>query len=710
MPQLLQHNNYCTRRRHLQWRMLSSTTMCILLSIAAVIITTIDASTIIDPHSRFVRVEDSSTSTTTSSTVAAGHGKTDPGLRNAMSELLDALSDTRRILDGEDNVMEQQQQQQQQEEEEETKTNEQQEKEETKNIKGRNSHHHPSSDWWERLYQGGPLYDETTGKVIEETTNNDNGGMGNAHPANRRRHSATVYRQTITNKVDGDGEDDKGEGSETRQKQEWMIISGGFTDDDWNLFPVWAYDLTASRSIDEVEDEIAGTDQPWLTEEDQHKQGRNILWVDLTPLPKAGEMHYYGADGKEMDDTMLNEGAHSSSSSSKNDNPQGRMGHLSSVHNDCLYIFGGLTYRMGSFHVDYASSDNNDGGGSNNSGGKEEPIAIWKACVLDKLLDGDVKENGAGKGLKWERVVAEVDTRLPVPPKDGAAEDDVANEENGNEDAEEDASHGNWRRNNQRTLSAISHNHHRDNNKNNNNTLVHQHQKTRNAVLVPGPSYTLPRGEAQGGHYNPQNAAQEGESITIANNGESFVFYGGMHYHHASLSETTTANGQQATTILGDVWKFDYEEERLRMLSPFPPLSWQRDERNGGFPKARTAHAATIVNHQLILHGGMHFGGLDGYDDNLLDNKPSSFSSPSNTYATYKTSSHLQPLSDVWVFDLRTLKWKERMQYPQLARSYHSMVGWGNGTVAAFGGFQQDTNIPGEVRVLCSHHVCIVIF
>ena len=86
-----------------------------------------------------------------------------------------------------------------------------------------------------------------------------------------------------------------------------------------------------------------------------------------------------------------------------------------------------------------------------------------------------------------------------------------------------------------------------------------------------------------------------------------------------------------------------------------------------------------------------------GSDDDSAESSPSSFSSPSNTYATYKTSSRWQPLSDVWVFDLKTLKWKERVQYPQLARSYHSMVGWGNGTVAAFGGFQQDNNIPGEV-------------
>ncbi len=94
----------------------------------------------------------------------------------------------------------------------------------------------------------------------------------------------------------------------------------------------------------------------------------------------------------------------------------------------------------------------------------------------------------------------------------------------------------------------------------------------------------------------------------------------------------------------------------------------------------------------------MHFGGLDGYDgDRPSTGEQSSFSSPSNTYATYRTSSRWQALADVWVFDLRTLRWKERMQFPQLARSYHSMVGWGNGTVAAFGGFQQDSNIPGEV-------------
>jgi len=139
-------------------------------------------------------------------------------------------------------------------------------------------------------------------------------------------------------------------------------------------------------------------------------------------------------------------------------------------------------------------------------------------------------------------------------------------------------------------------------------------------------------------------------------------------------------------------------------LNSLSSISLKRDERNGSYPKARTAHAATIVNNQLIIHGGMRFDSDDSDENANSQTSTLSGSSPSNTYATYKTStaSTWEPMSDIWVFDLQTLKWKERIIYPQLARSYHSLVGWGNaedndGTVAAFGGFQQDNNLPGEV-------------
>ena len=114
----------------------------------------------------------------------------------------------------------------------------------------------------------------------------------------------------------------------------------------------------------------------------------------------------------------------------------------------------------------------------------------------------------------------------------------------------------------------------------------------------------------------------------------------------------------------------------------------------------------------MIIHGGMHFG--DENDDRRPSSSSSSFAAPSNSYATYKTTSRWHPLSDVWSFDLVTLRWKEKILYPQLARSYHSIVGWGDGTIAAFGGFQQNNGIPGEVRRRFRHVVlfpfsCIAI-
>ncbi len=85
---------------------------------------------------------------------------------------------------------------------------------------------------------------------------------------------------------------------------------------------------------------------------------------------------------------------------------------------------------------------------------------------------------------------------------------------------------------------------------------------------------------------------------------------------------------------------------------------------------ARTAHAGTIIGNELIIHGGMHFGEED--DRGPLSS--SSFAAPLHSYTTYETSSKWRPLSDVWAFDLVTLKWRERIMYPQLARSYHSLV------------------------------------
>ena len=622
----------------------------------------------INPHVRYIAIEHAYSTT-------PGGDNTDT-LHHAIGELSDALSDTRRILDDEKHgVMvvgtnELETNMIHDAEYNPANNNNNEDSSTFQNIisqatKKRQSFH--SSDWWERLYQGGPLYDESTGKLIEETADSN----GETRPLNRRSHSATVYKTT---------------------NAEYMIISGGFTDEDWNTFPVWAYDMSNSQSISDIESIVRGDtmttgsssnmmgvfDGDSAKKVDEEKVEKIELssspWIDLTKLT--------GEDGTDKDVPF--------SSSDSSDAPQGRVGHLSSIHNNCLYVFGGLTYRLGSFHVDITEGD--DGEKNKNS-----YLAIWKACGLDTLLGNNKVNQDAGEeaetvGLKWEKIVPKLNYRLPTQPLNAATpNDDVESneeeeeEEEGNVNEEEDSisDDENDDTEDRRFLRQTSYR--------NDTTHIHTHnfipqqqQKDRNEAVEPPllivGETALPRGEAQGAHYPKTNYGN--------NNADSFVFYGGMHHHQ------TLAEALEATTILGDVWKFDYDTETLSMLAPYPPLEWQRDERNGAFPMARTAHAGTIVGDELIIHGGMHFG----EENNAHD--ASSFSSPSNSYATYKTSSRWQPLSDIWVFDLVTLKWKERVQYPQLARSYHSMVGGGNGTIACFGGFQQDNNIPGEVSSL----------
>ena len=66
------------------------------------------------------------------------------------------------------------------------------------------------------------------------------GSTDEARPANRRGHSATHFIDEHNN--------------------EWMIISGGFTDEDWYSFPVWAYDITSGKTIEAFVDSIPGVE------------------------------------------------------------------------------------------------------------------------------------------------------------------------------------------------------------------------------------------------------------------------------------------------------------------------------------------------------------------------------------------------------------------------------------------------------------------
>ncbi len=96
------------------------------------------------------------------------------------------------------------------------------------------------------------------------------------------------------------------------------------------------------------------------------------------------------------------------------------------------------------------------------------------------------------------------------------------------------------------------------------------------------------------------------------------------------------------------------------------------------YPRPRTAHAATVVGNELIIHGGM--GGNEHTDE-------------------WDGSTSWESLGDMWVFDLNTREWTRRWLFPLLVRSYHSLVGWSvSDDMMGWGGkFENDTSWEGPI-------------
>jgi len=129
-------------------------------------------------------------------------------------------------------------------------------------------------------------------------------------PDGRRGHHSTMWRD-VTSSKDGD-----------EAEEEWMIVSGGFTDYDWGTFPIYAFSTKTN------------------------------LWLDLSA-------HQHSSDASVLDNchrsTVLPDSP-SADSVDENGNainlwdyampcpPPPRMSHYTLVHSNHLYLFGGLLY------------------------------------------------------------------------------------------------------------------------------------------------------------------------------------------------------------------------------------------------------------------------------------------------------------------------------------------------------------------------------
>ena len=300
--------------------------------------------------------------------------------------------------------------------------------------------------------------------------------------------------------------------------------------------------MTDAKSVDEDEDDGSNSEFSDNVDDDSSQDTTatkpTAPWMDLTGMNVGGintpdDLNEY---------SMEKNGTSSAASSSS---PQGRVGHLSSIYNDCLYIFGGLTYSLGSFHVenDKGDGDDDDDGDKNDSTNKEKnTMIVWRACGLSDLFAGRAESrhrildesNEKSRLLQWERIVPRVDTTLPNQP-----DVDAPHNEDNNRQAQAAA-----------------------------DTLTEPPADDVAALGQEPEPVMLSRGETQGGHYSAAD-----DSTT---NKDCFIIYGGMHRHHTAVLENG-ANAPSANNEvpLGDVWKYDYETETLSLLAPYPPLEWQ---------------------------------------------------------------------------------------------------------------------------------------
>jgi hypothetical protein len=398
----------------------------------------------------------------------------------------------------------------------------------------------------------------------------------------------------------------------TKEGIEYMIISGGYTDHDWKTFPVYAFPLTTSIA--------SGTGQ----------------WIDLSPLPS--ELHDNNSDSwcKSRDNTVARDRLYQEAKYLKANStdpwkhadpcaPAGRMGHSSFVHENYLYVFGGLIY----------DAEQAPLGSGNRESFRLEDVPYVYRLDLDEMFEVREVESrrratgGAGRGLEDVGLIQEVETLL-LQDDDESVMDMIDNMQESLQEVHDVPTSNRkvkgWRRIIPRVKSFES--------------LDGMPVMAASEVLLK----SVNRGEMQGGKWN-----------------DKYIMYGGLRIvqtdvsgPHASSkvmkgpSYTSERTPQPKSRIielpLGDVWAYDLktdafekitnsfgkpegvdsteeEEEKEIEQNEFQKEEAVNDDDDGWwshldastFPRPRTAHAATVVGDELVIHGGMGWGELYEY-------------------------------------------------------------------------------------------------
>ena len=410
--------------------------------------------------------------------------------------------------------------------------------------------------------------------------------------------------------------------------EEYMIVSGGYTDHDWKTFPVYAFPLTSSISSG------SGT------------------WIDLSPL--ASELFDENSESwcKSRDNIKARDRLYQEAKYLKSDStdpwkhadpcaPSGRMGHSSFIHNNYLYVFGGLIYD--------AEQTPTSGNHYKEAFRLEDVPYVYRLDLtemfdvreVDKRRKASSRRNLEDIGVmeNIESLLLEKDDDKDIESKMDMGEiHDLPNIYNKKVSG--------WQRIVPRVKPFES--------------LDGMPAMAASEVLLK----SINRGEMQGGMWNGKYVMYGGLRIVLSDvagpHATSKVVKG------ASYSTAGSAQGSSRIIELplGDVWAYDLETDAFEKVtnSYGKPEgvdteeemddkqieeeaendgddSWWKRLDNSMFPRPRTAHAATVVGDELVIHGGM------GWDEHIDD---------------WDGSTNWETLDDMWILNLKTLQWKRR--------------------------------------------------
>eukprot|EP00804_Cyclotella_cryptica_P020419 CCRYP_014402-RA/>CCRYP_014402-RA protein AED:0.13 eAED:0.13 QI:142/0.75/0.8/1/1/1/5/234/1160 len=461
----------------------------------------------------------------------------------------------------------------------------------------------------------------------------------------------------------------------SQQEQEYMIISGGYTDRDWKTFPVYAFPLTSSAQTGSGE------------------------WIDLSPLPNEltgegnAESWCKSQDNVMARDRLYQEAKYLNVNITKNKNmtyddpwvhadpcaPSGRMGHSSFVYNNYLYVFGGLIYD---------SEQSPTGSGLQESFRLEDVPYMYRLDLKEMF---EARQVTASTNDRRDRrrsqdisLIHDLETLLEGDDALETFETLTSSESRHAVNASSRKVKG-WQRIIPRVKPFP--------------TINGAPAIAASEVLLK----SINRGEMQGGLWN-----------------DKFVMYGGLRIalldgagpHAPSKvmkgpSYTTRGSAQISSRIielpLGDVWAYDIKMDAFeKMTNDFgKPVNVQAAESlNKGFvddkaenddddkwwseldasmfPRPRTAHAATVVGDELVIHGGM------GWNRQVDD---------------WDGHTDWETLDDLWILNLKTFRWKRRWLFPLLeslmgwGKEFENFTSWDGPVVAAFGGYTNGIDV-----------------